>query len=94
MPSTGSSLYRGITNDGEILKYSMNIIRYDLKCLRSLRGYAQQKPVFFYKSNRDYLIFGRQISQLGDGVRALGQQNEAFIGMTLILIFDEALGLY
>ena len=71
-PSTSSSLYQGIANVGEILKFSMGIIRYDLKCLRSLRGYVRQELVLFNKSNRDYLIFGRQISQFDDGVRALG----------------------
>ena len=72
----------------------MGIIRYYLKCLRSLRGYVRQELVLFNKSNRDYLIFGRRVGLLDDGLRALGQQNEAFIGMMLILIFDEALGLY
>ena len=38
---------------------------------------------------------GLAIALAGDaGVRALGQQDRIFVGMMLILIFAEALGLY
>ena len=38
---------------------------------------------------------GLAIGLAGDaGVRALGQQDRIFVGMMLILIFGEALGLY
>ena len=38
---------------------------------------------------------GLAIGIVGDaGVRALGQQERIFVGMMLILIFAEALGLY
>lgn len=38
---------------------------------------------------------GIAIGIVGDaGVRALGQQDRIFVGMMLILIFAEALGLY
>lgn len=38
---------------------------------------------------------GLAIGLAGDaGVRALGQQDRIFVGMMLILIFAEALGLY
>ena len=61
---------------------------------KKFKSYVRQELVLFNKSNRDYLIFGRRVGLSDDGVRALGQQNETFIGMMLILIFDEALGLY
>ena len=41
------------------------------------------------------LAAGIAIGIVGDaGVRALGQQDRIFVGMMLILIFAEALGLY
>jgi len=41
------------------------------------------------------LAAGMAIGIVGDaGVRAVGQQEKLFVGMILILIFAEALGLY
>lgn len=41
------------------------------------------------------LAAGMSIGIVGDaGVRAIGQQEKLFVGMILILIFAEALGLY
>lgn len=41
------------------------------------------------------LAAGMAIGVVGDaGVRAIGQQEKLFVGMILILIFAEALGLY
>jgi F0F1-type ATP synthase membrane subunit c/vacuolar-type H+-ATPase subunit K len=41
------------------------------------------------------LAAGMAIGIVGDaGVRAVGQQDKLFVGMILILIFAEALGLY
>lgn len=41
------------------------------------------------------LAAGMAIGIVGDaGVRAIGQQEKLFVGMILILIFAEALGLY
>ena len=41
------------------------------------------------------LAAGMAIGVVGDaGVRAVGQQEKLFVGMILILIFAEALGLY
>lgn len=41
------------------------------------------------------LAAGLAIGVVGDaGVRAIGQQEKLFVGMILILIFAEALGLY
>ena len=41
------------------------------------------------------LTAGMAIGVVGDaGVRAVGQQEKLFVGMILILIFAEALGLY
>ena len=41
------------------------------------------------------LAAGMAIGIVGDaGVRAVGQQDKIFVGMILILIFAEALGLY
>jgi F0F1-type ATP synthase membrane subunit c/vacuolar-type H+-ATPase subunit K len=47
--------------------------------------------IFFYSG----LAAGMAIGIVGDaGVRAVGQQDKLFVGMILILIFAEALGLY
>ena len=44
---------------------------------------------------RSGLAAGMAIGIVGDaGVRAVGQQERLFVGMILILIFAEALGLY
>ena len=44
---------------------------------------------------RSGLAAGMAIGIVGDaGVRAVGQQEKLFVGMILILIFAEALGLY
>lgn len=46
-------------------------------------------------SIRSGLAAGMAIGIVGDaGVRAIGQQEKLFVGMILILIFAEALGLY
>lgn len=48
-----------------------------------------------YSSLRSGLSAGMAIGIVGDaGVRAVGQQERLFVGMILILIFAEALGLY
>lgn len=45
--------------------------------------------------NNSGLAAGMAIGIVGDaGVRAVGQQERLFVGMILILIFAEALGLY
>lgn len=46
-------------------------------------------------NNNSGLAAGMAIGIVGDaGVRAVGQQERLFVGMILILIFAEALGLY
>lgn len=54
--------------------------------------------LMFYCSvlaSRSGLSAGMAIGIVGDaGVRAVGQQERLFVGMILILIFAEALGLY
>ena len=47
------------------------------------------------RSNLPHWIRKKQIGIVGDaGVRAFGQQERLYVGMLLILIFAEALGLY
>jgi V-type H+-transporting ATPase proteolipid subunit len=50
---------------------------------------------FFFTCYHSGLAAGMAIGIVGDaGVRAVGQQERLFVGMILILIFAEALGLY
>lgn len=50
---------------------------------------------FFLHGIDSGLAAGMAIGIVGDsGVRAVGQQERLFVGMILILIFAEALGLY
>ena len=46
--------------DGEVLIDDVDIRKYNLKYLRTLIGYVQQKPVLFNKSIRENLLFGRE----------------------------------
>jgi V-type H+-transporting ATPase proteolipid subunit len=51
--------------------------------------------IFVLHSPFSGLAAGMAIGIVGDaGVRAVGQQDKLFVGMILILIFAEALGLY
>ena len=71
-----------------------------------LQGKINSNPSYNYKSAFSHLCSGLccGVSSLGAGiaigiagdagVRALGQQDRVFVGMMLILIFAEALGLY
>jgi V-type H+-transporting ATPase proteolipid subunit len=51
--------------------------------------------VFVNDNDDSALAAGMAIGIVGDaGVRAVGQQEKLFVGLILILIFAEALGLY
>lgn len=62
--------------------------------------FPSRRPILSRRStcdttNNSGLAAGMAIGIVGDaGVRAVGQQERLFVGMILILIFAEALGLY